>query len=568
MRHSRTSGWSTPTTIPAPDRPHGEVGSEFNVRVTISGTTIGGFVDITGSLPGGGSGTVTIEGNRIEITINLTQIANPEQFHWRCDAAHSVDSMVVSYNMETVVAVADTLLYTPPAHVEITTPLLMLCPTGPSTGQLTVEIRDADGNLLPTDQYHLTFESLNENVASVDDTGLVTAHAVPVQFNDTPYVNVWADGLWSDNGSLIRVTGTDLGVEHQMYDAPNISFYLPAEIEGVDLDQITTDFQVVEATNMAYETQQAGIGTLPFNGGRHYFVLDVTDDPATVPCGLSGNPVRLGWQYGNPIHNSCYIINVPEDRTPQWHVIFHEMGHNFTFASWGFGNFCSGPSGAHNVTYCEGMASLAGLWSWQALMSCPATLGQLAFEDIDQHFQNYASVFRGDLEDYQNAGADYYSSFDANALDGLLCEMYDTYGVEIWFDLFSSFLPADQPLPFTLDTIEKQATWFVAAMSASAGDDLRGLFTTDYGFPIDDIVWSDMLAAAQERIAARTWQPPITGDLDCDGDVDLSDLAALLGSYGACLGDWNYKPAADLDRNGCVELSDLAELLGNYGDGL
>ena len=57
----------------------------------------------------------------------------------------------------------------------------------------------------------------------------------------------------------------------------------------------------------------------------------------------------------------------------------------------------------------------------------------------------------------------------------------------------------------------------------------------------------------------------IPGDLDGDGDVDLTDLADLLGSYGLCQGDAFYNPAADFDVSGCVDISDLAVLLGNYG---
>jgi hypothetical protein len=59
----------------------------------------------------------------------------------------------------------------------------------------------------------------------------------------------------------------------------------------------------------------------------------------------------------------------------------------------------------------------------------------------------------------------------------------------------------------------------------------------------------------------------LDGDIDGDGDVDLGDLATLLGAYGTCSGDPSYNPAADFDDNGCVELSDLAVLLSNYGVG-
>jgi len=61
--------------------------------------------------------------------------------------------------------------------------------------------------------------------------------------------------------------------------------------------------------------------------------------------------------------------------------------------------------------------------------------------------------------------------------------------------------------------------------------------------------------------------PPIPGDVDGDGDVDLSDLAALLAAYGSNTGDPNYNPDADLDDDGDVDLADLAMLLANYGTG-
>lgn len=58
---------------------------------------------------------------------------------------------------------------------------------------------------------------------------------------------------------------------------------------------------------------------------------------------------------------------------------------------------------------------------------------------------------------------------------------------------------------------------------------------------------------------------PILGDLDLDGDVDLGDLAQLLGHYGD--GPGATYAEGDLDGDGNVELCDLAGLLGNYGSG-
>jgi len=57
---------------------------------------------------------------------------------------------------------------------------------------------------------------------------------------------------------------------------------------------------------------------------------------------------------------------------------------------------------------------------------------------------------------------------------------------------------------------------------------------------------------------------PIPGDLDGDGDVDLTDLAQLLANYGTTEGA-TYEDG-DLDGDGDVDLTDLAILLSHYGE--
>lgn len=55
------------------------------------------------------------------------------------------------------------------------------------------------------------------------------------------------------------------------------------------------------------------------------------------------------------------------------------------------------------------------------------------------------------------------------------------------------------------------------------------------------------------------------GDVDGDGDVDVSDLGALLAAFQTCQGDPAFDARADFNSDGCVDLTDLGTLLAHYG---
>ncbi len=496
---------------PATGQPHGEVGSEFNVRAVIGETYGGGWVDVTGAEPGGGAGAVSIAGDTVTIAVWMDQLATPASFTWRCATFRIFGSVYANGNLDTAVATATTLPYTPPARVEVTTPILILCPSGPATGQLQVELRDAEGNVLPAEGHAIAYHSTNGAVATVDADGLVTAVAPPAEHWQTPYIEVWADGVMAANSAVVRVNAVDVGVELTPRATPHLTFCLPDAIEGVDLAAVTEGFQVVEATELAYMAQRGGVGAAHADAGRQYLVLDVASDPVTSVCGASGNPLRLGWTWGMPVHNTCYIINEPGHERPQWFVIWHELGHNFTMSCNSFNMFLWTPSGPHNSAWCEGLASLAAMWSWRVVVDAPGTLGPLARSDVDAHFCDQRDRFQSALDAWRAAGHD-YGAIDADIVDGIMLEMWGRYGLKCWYDLFSTFLPATDPIPVAMDSIEKQATWIVAAVSVSSGEDQRELFATEYGFPIDEAAWPEILAAVQPRIEARAWAPVAVGD--------------------------------------------------------
>ncbi len=50
--------------------------------------------------------------------------------------------------------------------------------------------------------------------------------------------------------------------------------------------------------------------------------------------------------------------------------------------------------------------------------------------------------------------------------------------------------------------------------------------------------------------------PPMVGDIDGDGDIDPTDLAALRAAFGSVLGDNAFDPSCDLDGDGVISLVD------------
>ncbi len=55
------------------------------------------------------------------------------------------------------------------------------------------------------------------------------------------------------------------------------------------------------------------------------------------------------------------------------------------------------------------------------------------------------------------------------------------------------------------------------------------------------------------------------GDIDGDGHVDVTDLLAMVGTWGLVRGDAGFKPECDLDNNGGVDVGDLLILVQNWG---
>ncbi len=81
----------------------------------------------------------------------------------------------------------------------------------------------------------------------------------------------------------------------------------------------------------------------------------------------------------------------------------------------------------------------------------------------------------------------------------------------------------------------------------------RRVMVTGYSAGLGPFGDSDLITLRYDQTLA--------GDVDADGDVDLSDLAALLADFGCTA----IPCSGDADGDGDTDLSDLAVLLGNFG---
>jgi uncharacterized protein (TIGR03437 family) len=383
-------------------------------------------------------------------------------------------------------------------------PVLYLSPATRATGKFTLDATNADGTPLDLSKHNVIMQ-LNgpADVAKMDPDGTITAFRAPqgLRENVSPMVSI--DGVVATDNAGIRINDPPFDPELAYWPQQDIVFYGPKVAGHLDNATLLPLFQVPETTQVAYSMEKLVTGVVPWQGDIQYLANyagpgNPTPANETLPCGGSGNPVGLGTDISKSHDGSCLWID-SNPILPQWGVIFHELGHNVTLGSRLFSNFVFSAGGAR---YTEGLATLVAMYISARLQELPASATGVSAQRVQEIANQTRFGPSNTLNAYLAKGAN-YANVDATVLDDMMAVLMSEKGSSWVYRFYSTFLPQnDDVFPFTISTDSQQATFFIAAVSAAIGTDLRSRFAAR-GFPVDNAFWSAIYSEVSRRAAQR-----------------------------------------------------------------
>ncbi len=454
----------------------------------------------------------------------------------------------------------------PPAE---TPPFYHLVPynlhlTPGATSTVPLQVVDQDGNPVLG---MLTFSVSNptDPLVSVSTDGYVTALRAE---NAGTEAGVWINATLSgqlaaiSNSCVVRVLPTDYGIPFAEASSERTTLYYPTSVGDDDIAELVARFQVSDVNEYVYRIQSRLMATSPFSGGRQIFEVDFGVSETNRVCGISGNPLRLGWNIESTEYQNCFMGPFPPFSVPNphWFVMYHELGHNFTWASFIFAN-------ALNIfNYSEGLASAIALAAMEEVLADLSTypLGNDAAVSLQTRLDDHVNSYLQARLNWLSGGAA-FNAIDPDIADGIW--FYHKLGVPHFADRF--FLPLQPLMIEHLGEVlcqvqagddDAKHTFFAALMSAAAGTDLYAWFADMYHYPLVQPLYESALTAFAGIIAQRE----CPGDFDRNGSSDALDLAVFAEDFGKT-GCGGTSCNGDFSADGDVDGSELATFILKFG---
>ena len=397
-------------------------------------------------------------------------------------------------------------------NVEIAPAVVHMEPGTRPAATVAIKVTDARGVPQPLEGRSVSFFSSDETVAKISERGTITAF--PSGAGKLAWVWGEFDGTRTTNSCVVRVPRypAPLAGECECRGRYVSFWYPPVSTRPIPqtcrFQELIDEYGLIVTLDQVYLQLEQLTGVLPFSGGRQCLAAVCEDDVFKL-CGVSGNPVALGFDPSVP--TSCVQL---ADGRPHWGVICHEIGHNFVGCFDALNAILCDSRLSSGSAYAEGLATLCNLRARHAIAANPrgtaipsavydSFLDPQVYDSLP--FQRRAFVEEA-LPRYLKQGARYPQDFTADVLDAILLVLAEEHGWDIYRRFFSVFFPPDEPIAFAPQSESERATFFIAAMSAAARKDLRSRFKT-WGFPCDNDLLLKLAPYVSERAATRDAQP-------------------------------------------------------------
>lgn len=353
-----------------------------------------------------------------------------------------------------------------------------------ATSVVPLVIVDDEGNEVEGD---VTFYGYDETLISISQAGTVTGLRMEGATEIGTWVRATIDGLPVASTSIVRVLSAETQALFSQHIAQHTALYYPASIDGEGLSIYVTQYEIPLVSEYVYGIQHQIMGIRPFNGARQIFEVDLGENETQRVCGISGNPIRLGWNVNGNAWQNCFLVPFIPPRSPQWNVMYHEMGHNFTWASPSFGK------GLGRFEYSEGMATAISLAAMQTILDKPATypLGIDAEAAMQQQVEMTSLNVLASFQSWLQAGAD-FTELNPDIVDGIWLQHRAQRPDDFALRFFRPLQPRYAArVSDVVDAIEghQQHTVFAALVSAGVGYDLSETFSESYHYPIDPVLF-------------------------------------------------------------------------------
>lgn len=324
------------------------------------------------------------------------------------------------------------------------------------------------------------------DLVSISSDGYITALRQERVREHGASITATIEGQPAANSVTVRVLTTRYDFAFGWITTEHTALYYPVRVKGENIESYVMKFEIPRINELAYTVQHSIIRTIPYDSARQIFAIEFGEGDENSPCGLAGNPIRLGWNITGGEWSNCFLVPFLPPRSPQWTVFYHELGHNFTLENSTF----SGMFDYILQEYGEGLATALGLMTIETILregrvnnDTRASLELLYNRDVQNFLTKYEQWVKSRVP-FTNL-----PQWERNDIvDGIFfywASKTNDFGTRFFKVFWPQHNLTISPIIRKLRNDEDRHTLFAALVSAAVRQDLLVVFRETYGFPIN-----------------------------------------------------------------------------------